>query len=75
MEPKAMIVRLRDANRDDKDLVRLCNETILIFKNLKKEEAIDSPCSREAAKNMRVKLAYNTNWLANWKRKKIAIVR
>lgn len=75
MEPKAMIVQLRDANPDDKDLRRLCNETILIFKNLKKEEAVDSPCSREAAKNMREKLAYNMNWLAKWKRKKLAIVR
>lgn len=69
-----MIRQLRDANRDDKDLVRLCNETVLIFRNLKKEESWGSACSREAIKNMRAKLAYNMNWLANWKRKKLAIM-
>lgn len=63
-----MLVKLRNANRDDTDLVRLCNETILIFKNLKKEEAHTSASSREAVKNMRAKLAYNMDWFAKWAR-------
>lgn len=74
MEPQAMIRQLRDANRDDKDLVRLCNETVLIFRNLKKEEAWGSAQSREAIKNMREKLRYNMEWLANWKRKRFVVV-
>lgn len=75
MEPQAMIRQLRDTNRDDPVLVDVCNSTILMIRNLKKEEAWGSLQSREAIKNLRAALAYNMNWLANWKRKQLAVVR
>lgn len=58
-----MLRNLRDPNRGDKDLVRICNETILIIRNLQKEEAFDGPHNREAAKHLRAKLKYNMDWL------------
>jgi hypothetical protein len=73
MDAQSGLRQLRDANHNDRDLVGLCNETIRIIKNLKKEEAMASAPSQEAAKNLRAKLHYNMDWLEKWKRKKIAI--
>lgn len=65
-----LVTNLKNANYGDKILVRFCNETIRIIKNLKKEEASTTAPSREAAKHLRAKLAYNMEWFAEWARKR-----
>jgi flagellar basal body L-ring protein FlgH len=67
---QSLLRRLRNANRGDTLLVRICNDTIAMIKNLTKASQRKGRGDEETAKKLRVNLASNAEWLANWDRER-----